>query len=49
MHRNTLIAGAGYYLTSAYLPACLTVALHLPDAKVSVILFLSSLAELLVT
>jgi MFS family permease len=37
-------AGAGYYLTSGYLPSYLKVALHLPNDKVSVILFVASVA-----
>jgi MFS family permease len=39
-------AGAGYYLTSGYLPSYLKIALHLPNEKVSVILSVASIAAL---
>jgi MFS transporter, MHS family, proline/betaine transporter len=41
-----IAAGAGYYLTSGYLPSYLKIALHLPNDKVSVILSVSSIAAL---
>jgi MFS family permease len=41
-----IAAGAGYYLTSGYLPSYLKVALHLSNDKVSVILSVSSIAAL---
>jgi MFS transporter, MHS family, proline/betaine transporter len=39
-------AGAGYYLTSGYLPAYLKVALHRPNEQISVILSVASLTAL---
>jgi MFS transporter, MHS family, proline/betaine transporter len=41
-----IAAGAGYYLTSGYLPTYLKVTLHLPNDKVSVVLSVSSIAAL---
>jgi MFS transporter, MHS family, proline/betaine transporter len=41
-----IAAGAGYYLTSGYLPSYLKIALHLPNDKVSIILSVSSIAAL---
>jgi MFS transporter, MHS family, proline/betaine transporter len=40
-------AGAGFYLTSGYLPTYLKVALHLPNDRVSVILAVASVTALL--
>jgi MFS transporter, MHS family, proline/betaine transporter len=40
-------AGAGYYLTSGYLPSYLKVALHLPNDRISVILSVASVTALL--
>lgn len=39
-------AGAGYYLTSGYLPTYLKIVLHLRDHDISMILFLSSVGAL---
>jgi MFS transporter, MHS family, proline/betaine transporter len=39
-------AGAGFYLTSGYLPAYLKVALHLPNHQISVVLSVASLTAL---
>lgn len=41
-----IAAGAGYYLTSGYLPTYLKVVLHLHDHHISLILFLTSLGGL---
>jgi MFS transporter, MHS family, proline/betaine transporter len=41
-----IAAGAGYYLTSGYLPTYLKVALHLSNDKVSIILAVASVAAL---
>jgi MFS transporter, MHS family, proline/betaine transporter len=41
-----IASGAGYYLSSGYLPSYLRVALHLPNDAISVVLSVSSVAAL---